>query len=143
MLRTIAFSACLLVLALPAAAQDIARAQVLHNDKDRTGKRFANRYSIRCDAAGQLWNSGELHRATRKAYVRAGATALRVGVAAPPNSIGEMLDGSKIRSWTTLAPGKSRNFGNPSRLIVVCEGAGTYYAHLEWNRKQTSLFDLP
>lgn len=136
MLRIVLLACSLLAFSLPVAAQDVGRAKVLGNDKDRTGKRFANRYTIECTKAGQFWNPGALNQRTRKVYIRAGVTALRVGVAATAGSIGEMSDGTRIRSWKTLSPRQGYNFGSPPRVVVQCQGAGTYYAHIEWRRKE-------
>jgi hypothetical protein len=66
-------------------------------------------------------------------YVRAGASALLVGTAAPPESIGAILDGTNIRGWSTLVAGKSRDYGAPARLTIICTGPGEFYAHAEWN----------
>ena len=142
MLKPFVVLASALLLAMPIPAQEGPPATVTSVDRDRSGRRFANRWQVRCDSAGQVWKTGPLNRATRKMFVQAGAASLRVGTAGSPASIQELLNGSAIVGWSTLAAGAAQDYGNPIQLVVVCTGPGSFYAHAEWNRRQTSLFGL-
>lgn len=133
--------------ALPTFAQQIEnidvtkleRAKVIAVKKDRTGKRFANRFRIECSAAGEVWETGQLNRKTRKMYLKAGPTPLRVGVAPTPGTVNAMINGTRTSHWSLLAAGKGRNFGSPANMTVICTGPGEFYAHAEWHRRE-SLF---
>ena len=130
------------VIPLSLAAQEGSPATVISVEKDRTGHRFANRWQVRCDSTGQVWTTGELNSRTRKMYVHAGDADLRVGTAAPPNSIGAILNGTNVTGWSTLGAKQGHNYGTPARLTIICTGPSQFYAHAEWHRSQTSLFDL-
>ena len=128
--------------AVPAVAQKGARAKVIHVEKDRTGKRFANKFSIECTAAGEIWETGRLNKRTRKMYLRAGATDLRVGVAPTPGTVDAMWNGTRTAHWSLLKAGKSHDYGHPANMTVMCTGPGKYYAHAEWHRKHGLLLDI-
>jgi hypothetical protein len=71
--------------------------------------------------------------------VKAGASDLLVGVGPTPGSINQMLNGTRLTEWTTLKAGTSRDFGNPSELVILSTGPGEFYVHVEWFRKHTSI----
>jgi len=137
MLRTFLYLAFAMMMASSASAEDVlgeegTTATVLKLNKDRGGKRHANRWVIECTAAGQVWTTGKLPNKMRKMFIRAGLSDLKIARAAPPGSIGDILNGSAGDGWHNLKAKKAHDYGNPQRLTVICIQPSTFKAHAEW-----------
>lgn len=113
-------------------AKEATPARIVNVVRDRSGKRHANKWDIVCDEAGQVFSTGILNKKTRKMFVAAGPTPLRIGLAAMPGTVGDALHGSQIAGWTTLAAKQQVDYGKPQALVAVCTGPGQYYVHAEW-----------
>jgi hypothetical protein len=95
---------------------------------DRSGKRYADRYTFDCTSSDQVW-SATTQPKTRKVYVKNfGPAPITVIAGQSRQSLIPNAEPSSIQ----MAAGQDRYFGNPAFIRIECKASASVYAHLEW-----------